>query len=74
MYTCYIFTTSQALKKIIKKINKDQDDLKTIITGTIPRKRNPFGYYTPWNYNLEMSLLGISSTPWNYHFEISLLV
>ncbi|KAJ8968915.1 hypothetical protein NQ317_006726 [Molorchus minor] len=23
------------------------------------------GYYTPWNYNLEMSLLGISSTPWN---------
>ncbi|KAJ8974026.1 hypothetical protein NQ317_016580 [Molorchus minor] len=32
------------------------------------------GYYTPWNYNLEMSLLGISLTPWNQHFEISLLI
>ncbi|KAJ8976766.1 hypothetical protein NQ317_018873 [Molorchus minor] len=31
-------------------------NLKSILLLHIP---------TPWNYNLEMSLLGINSTPWN---------
>ncbi|KAJ8983205.1 hypothetical protein NQ317_016426 [Molorchus minor] len=34
-------------------------------TPTSPQKTASNGYYTPWNYNLEMSLLGISSTHWN---------
>ncbi|KAJ8978838.1 hypothetical protein NQ317_010048 [Molorchus minor] len=58
------YKTLQTLMKIVysrKKWNTLADTMSS-------------GYYTPWNYNLEMSLLGISSTPWNWHFEISLLV
>ncbi|KAJ8978453.1 hypothetical protein NQ317_017773 [Molorchus minor] len=55
--------------KEIKGVTKLRGSPCTVKCGSPNR-----GYYTPWNYNLEMSHLRISSTPWNKHFEISLLV
>ncbi|KAJ8981279.1 hypothetical protein NQ317_004015 [Molorchus minor] len=46
-------------------LNKNTITKDSFKAAIIEIMNNSSGYYTPWNYNLEMSLLGISSTPWN---------